>query len=148
MAALVFNRTKKELWSATINWGTASIKVMLVTAAYTPLPAHNFISQGAAAAELSGTGYVSGFGGSGRKLLVSKTTTQDDSGNRGVFDAADLTWSAINAGVAAAAILILEGTSDSDSRILAYTDTGGFPKTTNGGDFTIQWSASGIAQVS
>lgn len=59
-----------------------------------------------------------------------------------------MTWTAINAGTVQAAILILEGKSDDSTSILiAYIDQGGFPVTTNGGDLTIQWSASGILQI-
>lgn len=90
--------------------------------------------------ELSGTGYV-------RKVLASKTLTYDAVNDRVEWDAADITWTAINAGTAARATY-WDNTAagDSSRRLWLNVDTGGFPITTNGGDLTIQHNAEGIAQ--
>ena len=90
--------------------------------------------------ELSGTGYV-------RKTLASKTLTYDTANDRVEWDAADITWTAINAGTAQRATYYDNSQStDVSRRLWLNVDTGGFPIVTNGGDLTIQHNAEGIAQ--
>jgi len=152
MAAVVYNRFKKEMADGTIDLLTDVIKVMLVTSTYVANPDHDFVDMGGASdpidAELTGTGYQAGFAGTGRKTLSNKAIAEDDANNRAEFDnTVDLTWSAINAGAAAAFIVYKHLTSDAASVLIAYVDTGGFPITTNGGDLTIQFNAEGILQL-
>lgn len=94
--------------------------------------------------ELSGPGYVAGFGGSGRLTLASKTGVYDTVNDRWEFDAADVTWTAINAGTIVQASLLKEITNDAASPIIANVDVA--DTVTNGGDVTIQWDAEGILQ--
>jgi len=91
--------------------------------------------------ELSGTGYV-------RKQLANQAVNEDLPNDRAEFDADDVTWTAINAGTAAAAVIYRHVTDDSNSEPILFIDTGGFPLTTNGGDLTIQWNIEGISQFS
>jgi len=152
MASLVYNRAKKEILDGTINLSTDVIKVMLVTSSYVADDAHDFVDEAGANDpidhELSGTGYAAGFAGSGRKTLGTKAFSEDDTNNRGEFDdTSDITWTAIDAGTAAAAIVYKHLTNDAASVLIAYIDTGGFPIVTNGGDLTIQWNAEGILQL-
>jgi len=145
-----FNQAKKDVMDGTINLDTDTLKVMLVDSGYTFNPDDDFVSSGAGTPggeELSGTGYVAGFGNSGRKTLANTVATADDANNRGELDGDDVVWTAINAGTASAAIILKEVTNDAASRLIAYVDTGGFPFVTNGGDFTIQWNAEGILQI-
>lgn len=152
MASLVYNRAKKEILDGTIDLVNDTIKVMLVTSSYVADPDNDFVDQSGANDpidhELTGTGYQAGFAGTGRKTLANKSFSEDDPNNRGEFDnTVDLTWSAINAGVAAAFIVYKHLTNDAASVLIAYVDTGGFPITTNGGDLTIQFNAEGILQL-
>ena len=149
--SLVYNRFKKEILDGTIDLVNDVIKVMLVTASYVANENDDFVEEGADDAnehELTGNGYVAGFAGSGRKTLSSKVFTEDDANNRGEFDdTADITWTGISAGIAAAAIVYHHLTNDAASVLIAYIDTGGFPVTTNSGDLTLQWNAEGILQL-
>lgn len=151
MASLVYNRAKKEILDGTIDLVSNTIKVMLVTSSYVADDAHDFVEEAADDAnehELSGTGYAAGFAGSGRKTLSNKAFSEDDGNNRGEFDdTADITWTGIDAGTADAAIVYKHNSADTDSVLIAYIDTGGFPIVTNGGDLTIQWNAEGILQL-
>ena len=90
--------------------------------------------------EYSGANYA-------RKTLASKTVTKDSTNNKGVFDADDVTWTALGVGTrdAQAGILYKHVTNDADSPPLYYQDTGGFPFAGNGSDVTIQYAAAGIA---
>lgn len=145
----IYNRAKAKILDGSLNLLTANLKVMLVTSAYVFNPDHDFVST-PAVNELSGTGYVGGFGGSGRKAITGRSVTEDDTLDRGFLDGSDITWPAINSGTAAASIIFVEGTTDGDSTLVAYIDTGGFPKVTNGADLVLAWSNSpaGIVQAS
>lgn len=141
MASLTSNKFRTLLLNNGINLLSDTIKVALVTSAHTPAKGDNFMDT-YTASELSGTGYTAGFGGSGRKTLATKAVAQDDTNGWGTFDADDVTWSAINAGTAAAAVLLKEITSDAASPIIAVVVFSS-AVTTNGGDFTIQWANTG-----
>lgn len=97
--------------------------------------------------ELSGSGYVAGFAGAGRKTVGSKTLAYDSANDRVEFDGADVSWTAIDAGTAAQLTLLREVTNDAGSPPIANVDTGGFPVVTNGGDVTVQWNAEGIIHL-
>jgi hypothetical protein len=125
-----------------------TIKVMLVGSGYTPNKDHAFVDSITAATskELSGTGYTAGFGGSGRKTLASKTVTIDDANDVAFFDAADLTWTGIDAGTVAYLAVIKEVSSDADSPILCIVDVE--PNViTNGGPYDVTWAADGIFKL-
>ena len=142
------NRWKKQCIDGATNLIGPTIKLILLTAAYSFNPDHNFVSQ-MAGAEVVGTGYTGGFSGSGRKELTSKVAVQDDAGNRGYFNAANISYPSINVGVVAAIGIYREVSSDADSVIVGFIDTGGLPITTGGGDLNINWSTSpaGILQI-
>ena len=155
MASIVYNRAKKEIADGTMDLLTDTLKVMLVTSTYVADPDHDFVDMGGASdpidTELSGTGYQAGFAATGRKTLANKAIAEDDPNNRAEFDnTVDLTWTAINAGTAAAFIVYKHLTSDAASVLIAYVDTGtGLPTSPNSGDIEIQWSngASSIFQL-
>lgn len=137
MAETVYNRAKAQIANGAIDLDTDTLKLMLVTSSYVVNPDHDFITaSGAGAAELSGTGYTGGFGGAGRKTLTTPAVSEDDANDRAVLDGDDFTWTGINAGTAAGAILIKENTNDADSELIAFFDTN-FPVVTNGGDLTV-----------
>lgn len=154
--SLIYNIVKKEILDSTIDLvNDARIKVMLVSTGYTDNPDHTLVDDGSTSDplsyELSGTNYTGAIAGSGRKSLSTRSVTQDDTNNVAFFDAADLTWTAINAGTVGAAIIIKEASSsasDTGSRLIAHINSGGFPITTNGGDLTITWSTGGIIRLS
>lgn len=126
----------------------ATIKAMLVNSGYTPDVDHNFADSITAATskELSGTGYVGGFGGAGRKALGTKTITQDDTANVAYFNCADIVWTAIDAGTVSFIAIIKEVTADTDSPLLAIIDVS--PDiVTNGGNYTWTVAADGVFKL-
>jgi len=127
--------------AGTIDLAADTIKVMLLGTGYTPNKDHQFVSD-VVASELSGTGYVGGFGGAGRKTLASKTLNKSDATDKFFFDAADPTWVAINAGTIGYAAVFKEGASDALSPVIASVDVADI--VTNGGDVTIAWASTGI----
>ncbi len=140
MASLLYHTGLKALLDGTITFTGSTIKAMLVTADYEPSVAHQYVSSitgGATNHELTGTGYTRGFGQSGRKTLASKTCTVDATNARIVFDAADLTWTALTAGTVAAVVLVYESVSDAASSLIAYCELAQFA--TDGTDFSVTW---------
>lgn len=142
MANFVYTRAAKLIMDGDIDFASADIRMLLVDSSTTADTEKDIgtLSGFSTLGELSGTGYT-------RKTLASKATSQDDANDRAEFDAADVTWTGLNAGTAQAAILYLHVTNDSDSIPLLYIDTGGFPLVTNGSDATIVWPAEGILQA-
>jgi hypothetical protein len=145
----VYNKGKDYVMKNGLTGET--LKAMLVNSGYSFDPDHDFVADLTPGSnELSGTGYAAGFSGAGRKTLGSAALAEDDTNDRSYADYADLTWTAINAGTAAALVLYISKTSDADSILLGYVNSGGFPKVTNGGDLVVQWSSSplGVLQIS
>lgn len=148
MADLVFNGFKSACLgtptsgtpAATISVTADTLKVLLLGTGtpYTPDPDHRFVAS-VAASELAVTGYTGGFGGGGRKTLAARTLVTDDTNDRGVFDAADVTWNALSTGdTIAYVVLFKELVSDALSPLIALFDITDTP--TNGGDIVIQWN--------
>jgi hypothetical protein len=124
MAVVVYPKAKEAMLSPGINLATANVKAALIdTGTYTYSAAHDFLNDV--------TGVV---GTSGN--LASKTVTS------GVFDAADITISGVTGATVEAVIVYIDSGVSSSSTLLSYHD--GLTLTPNGGDVTIQWSASGI----
>lgn len=141
MAEFLYNQGSMDLWDGTNDILTnGAVKVMLVTSSYTADRDDDYVDEAGANDpidhELTGTGYVAGFGNSGRKALASKTITIDKASDRSDFDAADVTWTGIDAGTAAQMLCIVELTDDTATVLISHHDTN-FPVTTNGGDLTV-----------
>lgn len=146
MASITTNYLRKQLLTAGIDLESAAgFKAMLLSTGYTPDKDHDFVND-ISANELSGTGYASGFGGSGRKTLASRTLTQDDSGDVAYLDCDDITWTAIDAGTIGYIAVVQEVTTDADSPIIAIIDVANV--TTDGGNYTWQVATDGYAKLS
>lgn len=151
MADFIYNTAADRMWRDDVDLLNDTIKLGLSTSTHVPNRDDNFLDDTGADdfidGELSGTGYVAGFGNSGRKTLASKAIAVDDANDRAEFDCADVVWTAINAGTAAQATVLKEVTNDAASIPIANVDSGGFPKTTNGGDLTFTVNAEGLLQL-
>lgn len=126
MANALYSKGKEKLLSSTsaISLDTDTLKVALVANTYPQnLATDEFYT--------SISTYVTGT----PQTLASKTITD------GVFDAADVTFTAVAAGTTLEGVVIYKDTGVAGtSPLLAYIDTiTGFPLATNGGDITIQW---------
>ena len=142
MASKVYPAGLKYLTDGTTSYTSDTIKIMLVNSSYTYSDSHDHVDD-VSANELSGTGYTGGFDGSGRKTLASKTITVNSTHIE--FDAADITWTGLNAGTIGGAILIEEITNDASSALLAFIDPTDLP--TNGGDVTLVVNSGGFMQI-
>lgn len=129
MANALYPKWKEAIAQATANSSlTGTVKVALVdTGTYTYSAAHEFYSS------------VSGVVGT-PQTIGTKTYTN------GVFDGADVTFTAVSGSTVEALVIYIDTGSSATSRLVAYIDTGvtNLPVTPNGGDITITWNASGI----
>jgi hypothetical protein len=121
-----------------IDFDTDTIKVMLVTATYTPTYTTH-ATKADVTNEVSGTNYTAG-----GATLTSPTLTE--SSGTVTFDAADTTWTQNAGGFTNAryAILYKSTGTDSTSALVGCLDLVA-DKGNVAGDLTIQWNASGVA---
>ncbi len=130
MANKLYPKGKEHLLNGDIDLDTDTIKCVLVdTNDYTYADADDALDDIAAGARVA-TG-----------TLASKTITN------GVFDAADLTFTAVTGDVSEALVIYLDSGVASTSYLIAFIDTAtGLPVTPNGSDITIVWD-SGASKI-
>lgn len=150
---LMYNIAKKQFGDGSIDWDTSTgIKVALVSTKYVANADHAKFDIAAstmdpAAHEVSGTGYSSG-----GAALGSRAVTQQDGNDRAIYDAADSTWGGLDVGVLGGAVTYFvpsgQGANSSNWVLIAYNNsTTAFPFTSNGGDFTLQYSSAGVLNL-
>lgn len=149
MAILIYNEAKYSLAVGTLDLSTDTVKAMLVTTGYIVDPTHAFVNDGTLVApnqfEVAGTGYVAGWGGSGRREVLNKSVIRDTGVFRVRLFGDDLLWNLLNVGVVGGLILLREGAaSDTDSLLIGYCNEGGFPVSTDGGELQVRWHINGI----
>lgn len=138
MANAIYNSFKRDIMNGSIDLDTDTIKVALVTSAYTPdVDVHDNFDD--ITNEVSGTGYTAG------GATLSVTVSVDNTDNEGVFDATDVTWSTSTITARGAVIYKSTGTA-STSKLICYIDFGS-DKSSSGGNFTIQWATEGILNL-
>lgn len=131
MANAIYPKYKEALINGSANTSLAgTVKVAIVdTGTYVYSAAHEFLTS------------LSGVGGTAQTIGATKSYTN------GVFDGGDVTYTAV-AGVVSyeALVLYIDTGSAATSRLVAYIDAGvtGLPVTSNGGDISVTWNASGI----
>lgn len=122
MANALYDPGREAFLTASINWSSDTIKVVLVdTGTYTFSASHQYYS--------SISGVIAG-----PATLGSKTTTN------GAADAADVTFTAVSGSSIEAIIIYKDTGSSATSPLIAYIDTAtGLPITPNGGDIIVTW---------
>lgn len=120
--ALMYTPAKVSFLTAGIDLSSATIKAVLLKSSYTPVATDQFRSAITAGAEV-GTA----------QALGSKTTTS------GVFDAADITFTAVGTTTACDKVLIYKDTgSAATDNLIAVVDLSS-AVTPNGGDIAVTW---------
>lgn len=140
MASLVFNDFKESIMNGSIDLDSDTIKVALVTSSYTPdKDAHDFFDD--VTNEVTGTGYTAG-----GATLANKTVTQDNTNDRGVFDADNTSWTTASISSIRGAVIYKSTGTASTSRLIAYIDFGA-DYNVIAGTFQITWHADGILYI-
>ena len=136
---MIYNSFKQKIQDGSLDLDTQTIKVALVTSAYTPdQDLHEDFAD--ITNEATGTGYTAG-----GAALANKAVTKDNTDNEGVFDADDVTWASSTITARGAIIYYSSGTP-ATSWLIAYIDFGS-DKSSNNGNFTISWNAEGILNI-
>lgn len=132
MANAIYPKWREAVMQASSNSSLGgTVKAALIdTGTYTYSSSHDFYDD------------VSGVVGT-PQTIGSKTYTN------GVFDGADVTYTALSGSSVEAIIIYIDTGTPGTSRLVSYQDTGvtGLPLTPNGGNVTIAWDASGIFRL-
>jgi hypothetical protein len=118
------------LADGTVSWANSSIKALIVDSGYTFDKSDEFVSDVSAdeVTNAVGTGYE-------RKMLTNKSVSL--AADVVTLDADDLLYSDIETNETWDAVIIYaEGTSDADSKLIAYLDTDAL--VTNGSDAVVR----------
>lgn len=134
MASGIYNRFKANTLKKIVDLVNDDVKVALLSNAYTFNPDHNVFAD-VSANEITGTGYTAG-----GNSLTGKTVTQDNTNDKAVFDADDVSWT--SATITARYAVLYDNTLATKD-LIGVVDFGGDVSVTNG-NLTIVWSANGI----
>lgn len=141
MASKVYGNALKAAFNKEIDFDSDTIKVMLLSSAYTPnQDSHDYLDD-VVANEVTGTGYTAG-----GAALASKTVTYDAATNTVKFDAADVTWSTSTITARYAVVYDDSGATNSQKALIAYYDFT-TDRASSNGDFVIRWGADGLYTV-
>lgn len=123
-------------------WTSGTYKAALLRPDYVP-DAASGTADAITSYEVTGTGYAPGYGNSGRKTLGTKTVTASTAADEVRVDAADITWSSLDAGVVGwVAVLVEAGGTDATSTLVAVLQ---LPATlTDSSDFPVTWPSTGL----
>lgn len=124
--------------SGPIDWDTDTIKVMLVSSAYTPAPTTDSFINDVNANEVSGTNYTAG----GETIAGISVV---ESGGISTINGNDVQWLQAAGGFSNAryGIIYKDTGTPATSPLVGYIDLTTDKSNVNG-DLTIQWGASGI----
>ena len=136
----IYNNFKEQVMNGEFNLGSAgdTLKVILVSAHSPDIDTH------AGYSDVSGDEYGTGSGYTvGGEVLAGQAVSQDNTNDRGKFDATDLTWSSLGAlSPATPSHAIMYDSTHASDLLIAYWILG--VTATNGGDYILQWGANGI----
>jgi len=141
MASKLYGQFVQAAFNKEIDFDSDTIKVALLTNAYTPdQDAHNYFDD-VVANEVSGTGYTAG-----GNTLANKTNTYDSATNVIKLDADDTTWASSTITARYAVIYDATPATNATRPLIGYVDFGSDQSSSNG-NFTITWDSTGIVRV-
>jgi hypothetical protein len=141
MPSKLYGQFLSQALNKEIDFDTDTIKVALLTNAYTPdQDAHNYYDD-VVANEVSGTGYTAG-----GSTLANKTNSYNSATNVIVLDADDVTWSSSTITARYAVIYDATPATNATRPLIGYVDFGSDQSSSNG-NFTITWDATGIVRI-
>jgi len=140
MASGAYNQLLTLCATGSLNWASDTIRVMLVSSAYTYDPDHSTVAD-VSASEIAPSGYA-------RQTLGSKTATIDTGANVLPLDAADSAFGALGSGATIGGAVVFKRVGGSDAStdpLIAFADLTDTP--TNGASITVAWDANGIVRL-
>jgi hypothetical protein len=145
MASIVLNEFKRASVAGEIDLNADDIRVRLVmsnTTCDTENDGVVTLANYTAIDPCDGANYVD-------KALAGEAVNKDDVNDRAEFDATDVTWTALGVGTrTTVGVLVYKyvGGSNATDLGIAFIEFAS-PVTHDGTDFTIQWNAEGILQL-
>lgn len=134
----IYNNFKEQLMEGVFNLLSDTLTLTLHTG-YTPNIDTHTVWADVSATEYSTAGNYT----AGGKTLGTVTVVQDDTNDRGVFDAANATWTALGPlSPATPSHAILKDNTAANDELICYWELG--TTATNGGDYTLTFHADGI----
>ena len=141
MPSKLYGQFLSQALNKEIDWDTDTIKVALLSNAYTPdQDAHNYFDD-VVANEVTGTGYTQG-----GITLANQTNTYNSATNVIVLDADDVTWSSSTITARYAVVYDASPGTNATRPLIGYVDFGSDQSSSNG-NFTITWDATGIVRI-
>jgi hypothetical protein len=141
MASKLYGNFVVKAFNKEIDWDSDTIKVALLTNAYTPNQDGHDNFDDVVANQVTGTGYTSG-----GITLANKTNIYNSSTNVIVLDADDVTWASSTITARYAVIYNATPATDATRPLIGYVDFGSDQSSSNG-NFTITWDSTGIVRV-
>jgi hypothetical protein len=141
MPSKLYGQFLQQALNKEVDWDTDTIKVALLSNAYTPdQDAHNYFDD-VVANEVTGTGYTQG-----GITLANKTNSYNSATNVIVLDADDVTWSSSTITARYAVVYDASPATNATKPLIGYVDFGSDQSSSNG-NFTITWDATGIVRI-
>lgn len=141
VTAFLYSRFPNELLLGNVNiTGASTVKVALLSNAYTPSQdTHDYFND-VSGFEVTGTGYTAG-----GATLTSRSVSINPATNTTTFNAADVSWPSSTITARYAVIYESTGTA-STSGLVGYVDFGE-DVSSSSGTFSITWDAAGIFTI-
>lgn len=134
----IFNNFKEQLMLKTIDLVNDVVKIALYSDAFAAGDVDGAAPAYSVTNEISASGYSAG-----GATLGSKTVTQDDTNDRAAWDGADVTWNSLATSTIQQAIAYDDTTATKWNLITWEIGTN-----SNGGNYTLQWAATGLMLLS
>lgn len=141
MASLIYNSFKRDIANGSIDLDTDTIKVMLVTATYTPDQDTHTKRSDVTNEVANGNGYTTG-----GEVLANKAVTVDNTNDRALFDADDVVWATATITARAAVLYKSRGGAATADELICYIDFGSDISST-AADWTLAFNAVGIVAL-
>ncbi len=134
MPTLFYRRGLEKIITGNINWDTDTIKLALVTSAYTPAQTHEFFTD--ITNQL--TGYT--------QPTLNCTISRDDVNDRIELQSVDVTINSVGSGQTIGGLIIYKDTGTAGtSPLIGYTT--GLNLTTNNGAVDVDFSSEGFLAI-
>lgn len=138
MASQHYNKYKLEALKGSIALLTDTIKIALIKSTYTPNIDTDVFFGDINSNESSGSNYTAG-----GLTMSNKATTQDNTNDRGVYDADDAVWSNVTFTDARWAVIYKYTGNNATSPLIAVIDLS-TTQSASADTFTINFAAAGI----
>jgi hypothetical protein len=137
----LYGKVFTALWNKEIDYDSDAIACTLHTSAYTPdQDVHDYVD------DLTNEVAAAGGYSTGGQNLASKTVTYTGATNKHVLDAADVTWATATITARTAVLSDRTPGTAATQPLIAYQNSDA-DVISSGGDFVVQWNASGIVEI-